>query len=406
MEASHAPELQPSFRQAIDTLRKEVEASLCWEDYTHWKKLRRWGQATTAFGYSTAWIAPNPISAAAIALGNTVKWSVVAHHVSHKGFDAIPNVPAQHTSKGFAKGARRYVDWLDWIYPEAWNLEHNVLHHFYTGEPTDPDLVEENTSAIRQAKVPRALKYAAVGFYALTWKYTYYAPNTFQVLERARKHRQQRECERDANAKSAASTIAGNEDTAPKIDDREASAASTSGDSFNSYKHIFDPRTESGKEFWRKCLLPYGLTRFVALPLAYAPLGPWAMFSVWSNSVMAECITNAHTFLIVGPNHSGDDLYRFDEPKNRQQDFYARQVMGSVNYNTGGDLRDFLHGFLNYQIEHHLFPALPPRAYQRVQPKVKAICEAYGVPYVQESVFKRFRKLANIMVGKTSMKKG
>ena len=41
----------------------------------------------------------------------------------------------------------------------------------------------------------------------------------------------------------------------------------------------------------------------------------------------------------------------------------------------GGDVNDFLHGWLNYQIEHHLFPDLPPLRYRQLQPKVKARCE-------------------------------
>jgi fatty acid desaturase len=66
---------------------------------------------------------------------------------------------------------------------------------------------------------------------------------------------------------------------------------------------------------------------------------------------------------------------------------------------------DFLHGWLNYQIEHHLFPDLPMLKYQQIQPKVKEVCERYGLPYVQEGVFKRARRLLDIMVGKTSMKR-
>ncbi len=82
-----------------------------------------------------------------------------------------------------------------------------------------------------------------------------------------------------------------------------------------------------------------------------------------------------------------------------------RQVRGSVNFRTGGDLNDFLHGFLNYQIEHHLFPDLPPRQYQLLQPKVKALCAKYGVPYRQESVFRRLRQLVNISTGTSSMQR-
>ena len=45
-----------------------------------------------------------------------------------------------------------------------------------------------------------------------------------------------------------------------------------------------------------------------------------------------------------------------------------RQVLGSTNFRTGGDVNDFLHGWLNYQIEHHLWPDLSPRQLQFAQP--------------------------------------
>jgi len=58
-------------------------------------------------------------------------------------------------------------------------------------------------------------------------------------------------------------------------------------------------------------------------------------------------------------------------------------VISSANYRTGGDLNDFMHGWLNYQVEHHVWPSLSMLSYQKGQPELKAICEKYGVPYVQ-----------------------
>ena len=58
-----------------------------------------------------------------------------------------------------------------------------------------------------------------------------------------------------------------------------------------------------------------------------------------------------------------------------------RQVIGSVDYRTGGDLNDFLHLFLNYQIEHHLWPDLPSNRYAEVAPKVRALFDKYGLSY-------------------------
>ena len=74
-----------------------------------------------------------------------------------------------------------------------------------------------------------------------------------------------------------------------------------------------------------------------------------------------------------------------------------------MNFRTGGDVVDFLHGFLNYQIEHHLFFDLPLRTYRAIAPRVEETCRRHGVPYVKEPVWSRVKKLVDVMVGKTSM---
>jgi len=127
--------------------------------------------------------------------------------------------------------------------------------------------------------------------------------------------------------------------------------------------------------------------------------------SVALNSVAAEALTNLHGFVVIVPNHVGDDIYRFEGTTEGRADFYLRQILGSTNFRTGGDLNDFLHGYLNYQIEHHLYPDLPMTALRRVQPEVKAICEKHGVPYVQESVFTRLKKTVAVMVGDADMRR-
>jgi hypothetical protein len=75
-----------------------------------------------------------------------------------------------------------------------------------------------------------------------------------------------------------------------------------------------------------------------------------------------------------------------------------------VDFWTGSDINDFMHGYLNYQIEHHLWPSLSMLSYKRSQPLVKAICKKHGVPYVQENVFKRVKKTIDIMTGSSSMR--
>jgi fatty acid desaturase len=363
------------FERELRALRAEAVAELGPEDLEHLEKLERWGLACSAAGYATGWLVPNPLSVVLLSLGSTSRWTIVAHHVLHKGLDRVPGVPERLTSKGFAKGWRRLLDWPEWMDPEAWNHEHNVLHHAYTNEVADPDLVEHNLEALRASKLPGWVKRALLAVSASTWKFTYYAPNTLQVLQRKRRRT--------------------SGDGRTQRDDSRGPETMV---------EAFDVRTADGREVWRT-MLPYALARFVAVPALFLPLGPLASVSVALNSLGAEWLSNLHCFLIIVPNHAGDDLHRFEGPPSSRAEWFLRQVLGSVNFRTGGDLNDFLHGFLNYQIEHHLFPDLPPRAYQRLQPKVKAACEKYGVPYRQESVFTRLSQLLRIATGETSMKR-
>jgi fatty acid desaturase len=102
---------------------------------------------------------------------------------------------------------------------------------------------------------------------------------------------------------------------------------------------------------------------------------------------------------VIVPNHSAGDIYQFSTPHKTQGEFYLRQIMGSVNYHTGTDLIDFAHGFLNYQIEHHLFPNMPHSFYQKMQPIVKDICKNHNLEYRQESVWRRIYLTIELMVG-------
>jgi fatty acid desaturase len=132
------------------------------------------------------------------------------------------------------------------------------------------------------------------------------------------------------------------------------------------------------------------------------------MEAVWNVLIillLGELFANLHSFLVIVPNHSAEDIYQFSTPHKNQGEYYLRQIMGSVNYNTGNDLIDFAHGFLNYQIEHHLFPDMPHSFYQKMQPIVKEICKKHNLEYRQESVFKRILMSIDLMVGKTKLLK-
>ncbi|WNG14080.1 fatty acid desaturase family protein [Cystobacter fuscus] len=340
----------------IRALRAELDASVSEADYSHLRRIERWGRTAAVIGLATCWLMPNPLSAAALGLGRSSRWMLM-HHMGHRCYDRVPGIPVERTSKEFAKGKRRFLDWFDWMLPEAWVFEHNVLHHSHTGEDGDPDVHERNSEGfMRGTGLPLALRYVRIVLLASTWRASYYAPTTLASLRRKRR-----------------------------------------------------PDGPLTREEWREVLLrgyaPYIAWNFVLLPALFLPLGTWAAFSALCNSLMAEILSNLHTFMVGGPNHTGEDLYRFDSAPEGKGARYVQQVIGTANYRTGGDLNDFLHLWLNYQIEHHIFPDLSMLQYQRVQPKVRALCQKYGIPYVQESVWTRLRKMVDVAVGKKSMRR-
>ena len=369
-----------------DQLQKDIEdikssiGNPTQEDFKHLLKLEKWGRGSTLSGFFliylisaleisyglssfSFWIIAI-IAAILIGVGNVSRWANVTHPILHGAYDKVPNVPYKYTKAGYARGNNRFIDWLDWIKPEAWEYEHNIMHHYHLGEDEDPDNVERNLQWLIKSKTPMWLRYVFVYIFAGTWKYTYYAPNTLKILEN--KERRKR---------------------------KEAEVS----------KYEWSPFTKNGKELWMNYYLPYGVVKFLLLPLLFLPLGTEAMFNAFIIILIAEYIANIHSFLVIVPNHSAEDIYMFSEPHKSQGEFYLRQIMGSVNYNTGSDLIDFAHGWLNYQIEHHLFPNLPLSQYQKMQPIVKEICKKHNLEYRQESVFKRMYMTIELMVGKTKL---
>jgi len=352
------------------------------EDFTHLLKLERWGRFATFSGFflivllsiftyqqmisSFVFWSLGIFASLLMAVGNVARWANVTHPILHGAYDKVPNIPKRYTKNGFAKGHRRWIDWLDWIKPDAWAFEHNIMHHYHLGELDDPDNVEKNLEWLHKKKMPMFLKYTIVYGFAAFWKVAYYAPNTLRILN--------------------------NKDNKTMNDPR-------------SNKYEFSPFKKNGRELWLNYYLPYGVFQFVFLPLLFLPLGLNAVLNVLILLLVAEIIANLHSFLVIVPNHSAEDIYQFSTPHKTQGEYYLRQIMGSVNYNTGSDFTDFMHGFLNYQIEHHLFPNMPHSFYQKMQPIVKDICKKHNLEYRQDSVFKRILMSVDLMVGKTKLLK-
>ncbi len=352
------------------------------EDFKHLLKMERWGRIFTFTGYFLILLLSYLefrytvdtfmfwtiaiFAAACMGIGNISRWANITHPILHGAYDKIPKIPARYTSKYYATGKRRYIDWLDWLKVDAWSFEHNIMHHYHLGEDDDPDNVEYNLKWLTTSKIPMWLRYVIIYGFTMIWKPIYYAPNTLRILDNKKRKRSK----------------------LPEIK-----------------KHAWSPFSVNGLRLWKEYLLPYIGIKFILIPLLFLPLGWGAVLNALLITFMAELMANSHSFTVIVPNHSAGDIYRFDTPHKTQGEFYLRQIMGSVNYKTGTNPVDFMHGWLNYQIEHHLFPTLPLSQYQKMQPIVKEICAKHNLEYRQESVLKRVRMTVELMVGKTKLLK-
>merc|ERR1719424_1287738 len=378
-----------AFRKDVQDLGKKLAEQQGPADVAHLHKIVMWSRFCSYFGAATCWIPMLPVQLMSIFLmscGTMSRWTIIGHHVCHGGFDKV-DTTKRYNRFTFAVGSvtKRAKDWLDWMLVEAWNMEHNQLHHYHLGEMEDPDLVEHNMTLMREAPVPMPLKYLAVVWMMCTWKWWYYAPNTYKQLKVNQLRRAGQEITEEEAAEPCTITL----------------------DFLLKGTPFYGPL-----EFFWKVLGPYFFVRFILTPLPFLALdmalggGGVYIRNTMISLALAEIMTNVHSFIVIATNHAGDDLYRFNRHcKPRSATFYLRQIISSSNFHLGTDMIDFQHGWLNYQVEHHMWPDLSMLSYQKSQPFVEAICKRHGIPYIKQNVFWRLKKLTDIMVGKTEMRK-
>eukprot|EP00554_Chaetoceros_debilis_P011177 CAMPEP_0194109448 /NCGR_PEP_ID=MMETSP0150-20130528/8930_1 /TAXON_ID=122233 /ORGANISM="Chaetoceros debilis, Strain MM31A-1" /LENGTH=426 /DNA_ID=CAMNT_0038798399 /DNA_START=35 /DNA_END=1315 /DNA_ORIENTATION=- len=374
-----------SFTKEIRELGNKLEKEQGPDDVRHLNKIVGWSNICFLTGFLTMGFGINPISIFALSTWTFSRWTMIAHHTCHGGYDKChPNKKRWNRFKfGVGSSWRRICDWFDWMMPEAWNVEHNNRHHYNLSELEDPDLVENNLSELREMKIPLVLKYVYVAVAAATWKWLYYSPNTYKELKLAKWRREGKKIP-EGVVPSDAVTIK---------------------------TLLFDTCAfYTLTEFFTVVVGPYLLLHFFVLPMPLIFVGQYLgngdmYMNAVKNLFLADILTNLHGFVAVVTNHAGDDMYRFRAGcRPFSGSFYLRQVLASVDYPYGSDLNDFMHGWLNYQIEHHMWPNLSMLSYQKSAPIVRDICKRHNVPYIQENVFWRTKKTVDIMTGTSSMK--
>ena len=250
----------------------------------------------------------------------------------------------------FAVGSvyRRCVDWLDVLLPEAWNVEHGRLHHYSLNEANDPDLVEKNVAFLRNLQGPKALKYLIAAFFAFTWKLTYYSSNTYSMLLFTDRMKEANSLSEQLKELDESKRALENDPKAKLLAEKEKRKVVTLFTLFDGSA----PSWWNTMGFLREVVVPYFFVRFIVVPLPFAVvLGKQYYVNALINLMLADFLTNVHSFITIVTNHAGSDLYWFeDHCEPNSDEFFLRQIIGSADFSAGNDFVDFWHGFLNYQV--------------------------------------------------------
>ncbi|MDT4985584.1 MAG: NADPH-dependent stearoyl-CoA 9-desaturase [Pseudonocardiales bacterium] len=104
--------------------------------------------------------------------------------------------------------------------------------------------------------------------------------------------------------------------------------------------------------------------------------------TLWAD-ITANIVRNLWSHAIIFCGHFPDQTYMFTEDEVADESrgaWYVRQLIGAANID-GSDFFHFMSGNLSFQVEHHLYPDLPSSRYKEIAPRVKKVCEKYGLPY-------------------------
>lgn len=119
-----------SFSEEIRALGKKLEMEQGPADVAHLNKMIMWSNSFAAVGLLSMGFGVNPISVICLSLYTFSRWTMIAHHVCHGGYEKCHPNKSRWSRFKFGLGTlwRRFCDWFDWMMPEAWNVEHNTRY--------------------------------------------------------------------------------------------------------------------------------------------------------------------------------------------------------------------------------------------------------------------------------------
>ena len=321
--------------------------------------------------YWPTWIA----GTATLSMAKILENMEIGHNVMHGQWDWM-NDPYIHSSTW---------DWDTASTKEAWKHSHNYIHHTYTNiRGKDKDLGYEIMRIDpHQRWHPVYLLqplYNAVLMVLFEWGVAFHDLD-FEALRKGEKSREQVREELKGIAGKARTQITKDYVAWPLI------SAIVSGAVHGVVGPALAERRAGRSEkikrrashLWRRAKRQPADSR-VAHALGAAREAYRA--TVWAD-VAANIVRNVWAHSIIFCGHFPDQTYTFSQEEVQDETkggWYVRQLIGAANID-GSPLFHVVSGNLGYQVEHHLFPDMPSTRYGAIAPRVREICERYGLPY-------------------------
>ncbi len=144
---------------------------------------------------------------------------------------------------------------------------------------------------------------------------------------------------------------------------------------------------QRSKSMWKK-IGRQSLKDYVVWPLLSGPSAPTTLLANFTSNIARNVW--AHTIIFCGHFPDGGAIFSEEDIAGESRgEWYLRQMEGSCNID-GGQLMHIMSGNLSFQIEHHMFPDLPSNRYQEISPRVREICERYGIEYTSGPLGKQY----------------
>jgi fatty acid desaturase len=321
-----------SFGRCLDGLRKRVEAELGGSDIAHMRRVRTASNRLEIGGRTLIHFSFEPIG---FSIGVGALWAhklletiEIGHTTLHGTYDRIPG------AEGLSSRAFRWKTPID---EAAWRNAHNVRHHQYTniaGRDPDVDFGGLRLSDEVARKTLHALQPLSnvATWFGFTTAINVHITGLIDVYTPGRK--------------------------AHVLKDR-------------SWREIWSAhRAGLGKP------MRYYRREYVFFPLLAGPF----FWKTLLGNFLSEVGKDLYAGATIYCGHVGAQGYAPGTRAKTRAEWYVMQVEASRDFEVPAVIA-LLCGGLERQIEHHLFPRLPPNRLREIAPRVRALCEEHGVTY-------------------------